>query len=351
MGLWSLFCGLTAGVFSFTSAVVIRVLFGVGEGPFSTTANKLVNNWFPHRERASAVGVLSAGTPLGGAVAGPVVGYLTVTYGWRLAFIIVGILGFIWLALWLWLATDNPSQHSMVSDEERKLIAADKEAVTESIASAAHHSLGYYLRQPLVWATAVAFFGYNYILFFFLTWFPSYLTSVHQLSIKSMSIATVIPWVLGFVGLASGGFLSDWLFKVTGKALLARKIVLVSCLLIAFAGAVSTVESAVGLMSTSIFFLYLTGHAYWAIIQDTVRGENVGSVGGFVHFLANLAGIIGPTVTGFMVQLSGSFISAFVLAGGIALTGATAVMIFVPSQRFPAGEHGMAQAAADPFVT
>ena len=108
-------------------------------------------------------------------------------------------------------------------------------------------------------ATALAFFGYNYILFFFLTWFPSYLTEAQHLSIKDMSLANVLPWFLGFVGLALSGILSDAIFRRTGKALEARKLVLTVCLGVAglcviLAGLVHTAWSALALMSCAIFF-------------------------------------------------------------------------------------------------
>ena len=82
-------------------------------------------------------------------------------------------------------------------------------------------------------------------------------------------------------------------------------------------------------MACAVFFLYLTGSTYWAIVQDTVRGAHVGGVGGFMHAIANCAGIIGPTVTGFIVQYTGAFTSAFVLAGALAIVGVLAVIVFV----------------------
>jgi ACS family hexuronate transporter-like MFS transporter len=149
-----------------------------------------------------------------------------------------------------------------------------------------------------------------------------------------MSIATVLPWVLGFCGLAVGGVVSDMVFRRTGRALFARKLVLTVCLgiaaiCVALAGLVATLYSALALMSAAVFFLYLTGSTYWAILQDTVRGENIGGVGGFIHMMANCAGIIGPAVTGFIVQYTGAFTAAFVLAGGIAIVGVVGVLVFV----------------------
>ncbi len=331
MSVWSTFCALTAAAGGFASLLVIRVCFGVGEGPLSSTMNKVVNTWFPHREAASAVGYANCGTPLGGAIAGPVVGLMAVALGWRAAFVAIGLIGFAWLFFWIRLATETPREHPTITAEELHEIEDGHAAPAAGLPA---QPLGFYLKQPVVLATGLAFFGYNYILFFFLTWFPSYLTMAQHLSIKDMSIATVLPWMLGFCGLAAGGALSDAVFRRTGRALFARKLVLTVCLSlaavsVALAGLVTTAGSALMLMSAAVFFLYLTGSTYWAILQDTVRGENIGGVGGFIHMMANCAGIIGPAVTGFIVQSTGAFTSAFVLAGGIAILGVLCVLVFV----------------------
>lgn len=330
MAVWSLFCALTAAAAGFVSLLAIRIVFGMGEGPLSATNNKIVHTWFPRNEAASAVGIANCGTPLGGAIAGPVVGFVALAYGWQAAFVAAGLLGLAWLAAWQFAVVETPAQHSNISGTELRDIAAGRADPADTAAE----PLGFYLRQPTVLATAFAFFGYNYILFFFLTWFPSYLTEARHLSIKDMSLATVLPWVLGFVGLASSGLLSDAIFRRTGRALQARKLVLTVCLGVAgvsvvLAGLVDTTGTALALMSCAVFFLYLTGGTYWAILQDTVSGAQIGSVSGFVHALANCAGIIGPSVTGLLVQGTGAYTSAFVLAGAIAVTGVAAVAILV----------------------
>ncbi|MFM0690318.1 MFS transporter [Paraburkholderia strydomiana] len=341
MGVWSLFCGATALATGIGSLIVLRVLFGMGEGPFSSSNSKMVNNWFPRKEVASAIGVISSGTPLGGALAGPVVGFMAVQFGWRWAFVAIMLLGLLWLVFWVATTTEHPQQNSRVTSDEMQLILAgqaDEHALAHS-ADGSKLGLGHFLRKPIILATAFAFFSYNYVLFFFLSWFPTYLTEAHHLSLRDMSIATVIPWVLGSIGLAAGGFISDLILRLTGKPLLSRKIVLGTCLgaaavCVALAGRVASTESAVALMSVSIFFLYVTGAVYWAVIQDTVPREHVGGVGGFVHLLANLAGVIGPAVTGFIVQAThGAYGSAFVLAGGIAVLGAVCSLVWIREPR------------------
>lgn len=235
------------------------------------------------------------------------------------------VIGLLWAAGWWIFIKDKPAGESKQTNGSAK---PGQDLPGEKI------PLTFYLKQRTVLFTAFAFFAYNYILFFFLTWFPSYLTDARGLSIKEMSVVTVIPWVLGFIGLASGGLVSDFVYKKVGKALFARKVVLVTCLFlsavcIGIAGLVTTTVSAVSLVALSVFFLYLTGAIYWAIVQDVVDQKNVGSVGGFMHFLANTAGIIGPTLTGFLVEKSGTYTAAFLLAGGLAVFASLAVIKFV----------------------
>ena len=340
---WSVFCGLTAMVFSFGSLLVVRLIFGMGEGPYGSAANKLVSNWFPRRQQATAVGWANAGTPLGGALAGPIVGFIALSWGWRASFVIIAAIGLCWSAAWMLMVTERPEQNRHVSAAEAAEIAADQDVARGGPAV----SLGSLLARPAVLATAFAFFGYAYILYFFLSWFPTYLTTARHLSLQSMSFVSTIPWLLGFIGLAAGGSVSDAIFRVTGNAVRARKLVLVVGLLIAalcvaLAGSVQTVQAAVGLMAVSVFFMYLTGNTYWAIILDTVERDRVGGVGGFVHLIANLAGIVSPSVTGFMVQATGgSYVGAFGLAGGIAVLGALSVAVLV---RAPTGSAGLAAA-------
>ena len=337
---WSLFCGLTTLATGFWSLCGFRALFGIGEGPMTSTLNKVVNNWFPRSERATAVGFTSAGQPLGGAVAGPIAGWLAISYGWRAAFIGVAMIGIVWAVLWQWLVTDKPTQNPRVSQKELDEIAAG--AVDPTVPQGTAPSLGYYLRQPTVLATAFAFFGFAYTNFFFLTWFPSYLTMAQHLSLKEMSITNVIPWAVGCLGLLAGGFICDALYRWLGNALLARKLVLVTCLgsaaiCVALAGLVTGLVEAVSLMAFAVMMLFISGNAYWAILQDTIPPSRMGGVGGFVAMLATTSGIIGPAITGYLVQATGAFTSAFILAGAVSITGALLVAFLVKPIAVPGG--------------
>jgi ACS family hexuronate transporter-like MFS transporter len=331
MALWSTFCGLTAAAVGFTSLLVLRTIFGFGEGPFGAAANKMVGHWFPRRQVATAIGLANAGTPIGGALAGPVAGWLAVRYGWRTSFVALACVGFLWTFFWFLVVVDRPETPRKLSDSER---AESNVNDSSTPLRKSKLSLSFYLRQPTVIATGISFFGYAYILYFFLSWFPMYLTMAQHLSIRDMGFVNTIPWLLGAVGLTFSGVVCDLLSRTSSNVLRARKLVLVIGLILAaicvtLAGLFSGLAWAVAFMAMAIFFVYLTGTTYWAILQDTVPSEHIGATGGFVHLIANCAGIMGPAVTGFIVQATGVFTSAFLLAGGVALLGALLVAIFV----------------------
>ncbi|QJP69882.1 MFS transporter [Burkholderia glumae] len=347
VALWSLFCGLTAVTIGFASLLLVRVLFGMAEGPLCAGANKMVNNWMPRERAATAMGLLSAGSPLGGALAGPVVGLLAASFGWRPAFWIICAIGLVWVVVWIALTADEPASSRLVAAAEAQPAGAGVARAAHAAfgAEAAQLSLWAWVRQPLIIAAAFAFFSYNYVLFFFLSWFPSYLVQAHHLNLKEMSLATVVPWLVGTVGLAAGGAISDAIFRWTGRLMLSRKIVLVVALVgtglcVGVAGIVHTAASAVALMSVALFLLYVTGALYWAVVQDVVHPAKVGGVSGCLHCLGSLSGVIGPAVTGLLVQRSGSFATAFLLAGGVALAGAVLSGIFIREPRSRDAIHG-----------
>jgi len=330
MSTWSVFCGLTAAAMGFWSLLVVRVLFGCGEGPFGAAASKMVSNWFPPRQIATAIGIANAGTPIGGALAGAVAGGLAVRYGWRTSFVLLAAIGLLWTLCWILAVTDRPA----IKQDQDDLETLTKEHLHSVAQRESQAPLSYYLRQPAVIATGIAFFSYSYVLYFFLSWFPSYLVMSRHLDVSRMSLLNAVPWILGTFGLLLGGLISDLLLRICPDRLAARKFVLVSCLVLAgicvsLTGLVSSLSWAVALMAVTIFCVYLTGATYWAIIQDVVSAGHVGAASGFVHLIANCAGIVGPAVTGFIVQATGAFTSAFLLAGGVALLGALAAAIFV----------------------
>ena len=335
-GFWSAFCGTTALAGNFATLMVSRVAFGMAEGPMGTTTNKAISNWFPRREAGRAVGITNAGQPLGAAIAAPIVGLVALHFSWRISFVVIAALGFIWMIVWWRCFRDLPTQHPAVSAEEKALIIADRPSlqmgerrVEEKVAS-----VGHYLLSMPVLGVAMAFFAFNYVLYFFLSWLPSYLMDFQHLDVKHMSVVGMLPWLGATAGFVLGGIFSDALYKKTGNVLFARKTVIViglgvSGVCVLAVSQVNGLVPAVALMAVASLFAFMTPQACWSLLQDIVPAKRIGATGGFVHFLANIAGILSPSITGFLVQYGMGYSAAFILTGVLAGVGVVAVLLSV----------------------
>ena len=335
-GTWSLFCGATALVSTFSQLMFVRILFGIGEGPMGSTTNKSISNWFPKKEVGRATGFINAGQPLGAALAAPIIGFSGLYLGWRVAFIVIAILGFLWVAAWLIFFKDKPEQSSRVSKAEQDLIVNERPAASQASTTTGttNRTIFYYIFSLPVIGAAASFFCFNYIQFFFLSWLPSYLTDFQGLDIKSMSIIGVLPWLGAAIGFMMGGAITDAIYTKTNNFILSRKIVIFAGLLIAaicvlLTAYASTTITAVTYITIACLFGYMVPQACWSLLQYIVPSSRIGAAGGFVHLLANLAGILSPSITGFLIQYGGGYQSAFMLSSLIAVIGTVILVCFI----------------------
>jgi MFS family permease len=328
---WSATCALTAVVGGFSQLLVVRVVFGMAEGPMSATTNRMVANWFPRREVSRAVGFTFSGQPIGSALAAPIVGLTAVHYGWRPAFLFVGMVGLVWVCVWRVLATDQPEGNSRVAQEECALIRRGRvPSLNKGTPANTGTVLLEYLKKPSTWGLGAALFSANYTLYIFISWLPSYITNVHRLSMQQMSLVAAAPWVAGVLGYWAGGVSADFLYARLASGTRARQIAIVVPLVLAASTlamlsmsgegvgmSIALIAAAAALMTASV-------QACWAMLHEVVPDPHAGTVGGFVHFLSNISGIVGPSVTGVVIQYFGGYETVFLLAAGVALAGASA---------------------------
>lgn len=337
---WSIFCAATAFVASFSQLLFVRVLFGMGEGPMGTTTNKSISNWFPKKEVGRAVGFTNAGQPLGAAIAAPLVGLVGLQYGWRVSFIVIGLLGILWVFAWCIFFRDKPEDHPYVSEIERDEIVNNRPASIQLDENnqVENHSIWHYIFSAPVIGIAAAFFCFNYIQFFFLSWLPSYFIDYQHLNIKSMSIIGMLPWLGATLGFLGGGVICDFVFKRTQNFLFSRKLIILIGLSVAAFAVLATAFAqslwiAVSCITVATIFAYMTPQACWSLLQDIVPANKIGGAGGFVHLLANLAGIISPALTGFIIQYGSGYHTAFILASAFAFIGIIALLTMVKKQK------------------
>ncbi|MDR3588864.1 MAG: MFS transporter [Negativicutes bacterium] len=327
---WSIFTALTAYGFNFVSFLFIRLFFGFGEGPQGSVTAKTMGSWFPQQEIGRAMGIPQAFTPLGGAIAVPLVAWMIgITGNWRLPFIILGIFGILFGIGWYLIVRDKPEQHPWITAKELAYITAGFAASSKEQSTL---SIWRYINTPLMWSVSLAFFGYAWVLFTFLNWYPVYLFQVHGVDIKTLAVTGAIPWITGTIGFMLGGVFSDWLGAKTGQHAKVHKWTIVICLTgvcITFAPSamITSTYSAVALMSLSIFLLYFSAPNYWALVADNVHTSKLGGVAGFVHFIANLAGIFAPVVTGALVSAFGAWEWGFGIGAIIVGAGAASLAV------------------------
>lgn len=338
MVFWSSFVGFTAVAWSFVSFFIIRLVFGIGEGPQVATVTKLVSNWFPKSGSAGPFAISQVGTTLGPVIATPVIVWVTLIWGWRASFLVLGVLGFVWSILWFLLAKDKPEQDKRVNVLELEYIKGtglNEDSQKRYTVEDTGRKFWSYIKTPYVLSTGVCYFAYSWVLFLVLTWYPTYLVKAHHVSMKEMGSLATWPWIGGSIGILIGCYLGDHLVKhsKTGDQITGRKWVLaVAMFVVAFTFGISAFVTspnlAVFLVTISMTFLLASGQ-YQPLIIAAVPDRLLGSVAGFIQFISTLAGIIAPILTGFFVEYMGSYNYAFYLGSILSGIGAILVVIFV----------------------
>ncbi|MBS1095792.1 MFS transporter [Gluconobacter wancherniae] len=333
---WSVFCAATGAVFSLWSLISVRLLFGASEGPMNSTTNRMVTNWFPRKETARALGFTLSGQNLGSAVAAPLVIFLSYFCGWRMAFICLGAIGAIWCVLWLIFASDRPAENRHVSAQELAHIISDR---SEGMLPKGSAPVQNYIFRKTTLGLALGLFSLLYPLYIFVSWMPSYFTNVMHVTQAGLSLAAGIPWVGGFLGYFLGGFISDLYFKRSTNGLIARKITTIiplvfAALTLCLTPYIHSVTGDVMLFTLSLFAISMGIQSLWAMIHEVTPVIYMGTVGGFIHFLANMSGVIAPALTGYVIEhVEGGYTSAFWIAAGIGIFGALIMLILIQNKR------------------
>jgi ACS family hexuronate transporter-like MFS transporter len=328
IGLWSFAAMLHAFVrtpFGFSGA---RFLLGLGESANFPAAIKTVTEWFPRRERALAAGILNAGANVGAIATPIVVPLLTIHYGWEAAFVVTGLLGFVWLLAWLAFYR-TPAEHPRVSASERALIEAD--TATQPQAHVPWRRL--FMQRP-TWAFATAKFLTDPVWYLFLFWLPDFLSKQYHLDLKSFGPPLIAVYLLADAGSIGGGWLSSALIKRGSTVNAARKIALLVCALcvvpILFASGASHLWTAVAILG-----LAAAAHQGWssnlyAVVSDTVPHGSVASVMGIGGAAGAIGGMIMAQYVGRTLESLGSYWPVFVWASSAYLIALAIMHVLLP---------------------
>jgi MFS transporter, ACS family, D-galactonate transporter len=333
---WSVATLLQGFASGLLSLIGLRAITGIFEAPAFPTNNRLVTSWFPEQERASAVGFYTSGQFVGLAFLTPLLIWIQELLSWHWVFIITGGIGIIWSLVWM-RVYQAPSQSKGINQAELDYIRAggamvDGDAPGEKKArvklTAAdwklvfHRKLcGVYLGQFAVTST----------LWFFLTWFPNYLTQEKHIAALTAGFMTTVPFLAAFVGVILSGMVADRLVR-SGRSLgFARKTPIICGLLI------STCIMGANYTNDPLWIMVLMALAFfgngfasitWSLVSSLAPVRLIGLTGGMFNFIGGLGGITVPLVVGYLAQDYG-FALALVYISAVALIGALSYILLV----------------------
>jgi ACS family hexuronate transporter-like MFS transporter len=329
---WSVASMLTSLANSVMSFSAFRFLLGIGEGCNWPGASKTVAEWFPARERGLAVAVFDSGSSVGAIIAPPVLAFVAAAFGWRMAFMGTGLLGFLWVIVWLTVYRPLRS-HPALSGEERTLIESGREIATTSERTGVGRWLSL-LKQSNVWGIVLGRALTDPIWWFYVFWLPQYLSDARGFSLKQIGAFVWIPFLAADIGNFTGGFASGFLIKRGMPVIRARKWICVLSSIPILAGIPAALTgSAYGALA--LISIATWGYASWSTMgltfpSDLFPHDVVASVTGLSGLVASgITGTLFTLAVGFMVDRFHSYVPAFLAAGLIPLLATASVLILI----------------------
>jgi ACS family hexuronate transporter-like MFS transporter len=296
---------------------VIRFLLGFAESVNYPGGTKVCAEWFPTRERATAVGFFQSGSAIGAMLTPVIAASLIVHFGWRASFVLVALPGLLWIPLWLHYYQPVERSTRVSSDERNYILSQRNEQGTSAPQSTVRWNL--FLKQRLVVAVALARFLEEPAGWFYFTWLPLYLRNYRDVSLIGIGFLLLIPFFTLDIGKVGGGWVSSHLIKTGWSLDRARRVVmLVSAVCMAASLPALLAPTALGFVL--LISVATLGHGSWATTTQTIPGDIVaprfvGRVYGITAFGGGIGSVLFMYVTGKLVDIYGSFTGPFVIAG------------------------------------
>ena len=309
------------GLFSsYGHLVGLRVLLGIGEAPVFPSAAKALSEWFDTQERGTATGWVWSSTCIGPCLAPPLLTVFMVHLGWRGMFILTGVMGLLLAVCWFKFYKSK-AQYMAETGRAEPVPVQQVKAVKVRWTSL--------FKDRNTWGAFLGFMGVIYMIWLNLTWLPGYFEREHGLDLYRTAWVVSLAYLFGALGTIVAGKCCDRLVARGMRVLASRKMMVILGLL---GGALFTlivafttnVVACVILLCLTMFFINISSATAWMIVNTIVPSERVASFGSIQNFGGYLAGSIAPILTGFSVQQSGSFSSAFVISAVVAACSAFA---------------------------
>ncbi|MFS0916694.1 MFS transporter [Brevibacillus sp. 179-C 1.1 NHS] len=301
--MWSIFTGLTGAAWSMASMILIRFLFGIGEGGFQPASSKIIATIFPVKERSRAMSVMLSSSAIVGLFSPILSVWMIQTMGWRTMFVVIGAIGAI-IAFLFWRYIKLPQAESATN-------TAGSDQPKSSVALL--------FKTPLLWSLLIAYFSIYAVNWGLVTWMPTYLTKVRGLDMISLGWLQTIPGFATLVGIYVSGYVLDKLPKGREKIIGSLSCVVVAVLLY-FMFTASSVTMFITYQAIVSLFLSFVIILLPSVVLKNLPAAVAGTGMGIVNTGGQLAGFITPMAIGFIVEaFNGSFDAAFWMLIGFAV--------------------------------
>jgi MFS family permease len=309
--LWSLATATSGLVRGFTCLLAMRLILGIGESVAFPACSKILARHLPEHHRGFANGLIGSAFRLGNALATFGGGLMMAMYGWRAVFIGMGLVGLLWLPAWVrWMPPGRTTDDSM----------ATSAGITDI------------LRQRSFWGASLGHFCGCYLLYFMITWLPFYLVSARHLSMQGMAWVATIYYLADAASAVASGWLSDWWIRKGYTPTLVRKTVMAigfGIKAIALAGCVASPHIYLPWLMAIGVGSGISGAITGAFSQTLAGPVAAGRWYGLQNGFANLAGVVGPALTGFLVERTGTFTAAMAITTLLSIVGGLAWVFVV----------------------
>ncbi|HLJ05132.1 MAG TPA: MFS transporter [Acetobacteraceae bacterium] len=321
MIVWSLFQAVGGITSSYFQLMLSRIGLGATEAPCFPSATRSVSDWFDVKDRGAPSGVYTSGAYIGPTIAPPILTAVMLTWDWRVMFIVMGLAGVVAAGLWFLIYRDPRVQS--LSPQDEAYLRPNREAKA-SVSVREWTSL---FRFRAMWALMLGAFCTGYITWMYQTWLPAYLEMQQHISIAKAGFLASVPLICAFFGALSGGWISDLLVKRGVELIASRRLPLIlgllaSALFTGLAAMASTAGLAITFIALAMFFMQFGITCKWILVTAITPQAYCASAASNQNFAGFLGGTLSPILTGFIVDVTGSFVVALAIGAAITLLGA-----------------------------
>ena len=323
--LWVIASGLTAMASGFGGIIAARVLLGVAEAPAFPASQKATGHWFPLTERARSTAIFDSAAKFSNVLGVPLVAFVIDKFNWRMGFVVTAVLSLAYFLAYFFIYR-NPSKDPKLSAVEYDYIVQGGGTKEDAPSTGQGRMLGYLLANRKVWGLTIGFSAYGYTFYLFLTWLPGYIAQTMHMNIMSAAGYSTIPWIFATLSdLLIGGFLVDALIARGYDPTRVRQVIIAAGMVcgLSVIGAAFTTDIGWALLWLTIAISGLSAVAPIgsSIVSLIAPKGGAGTVGGIVNLINNMMGFIAPIITGIVVDATGTFAGAFLIAGVVLLIG------------------------------